>query len=133
MVECLSGDVIEVVLRVESLALVVVFTQVFHSGRFGVRIILTGHVIGHKVHDETQSGLVCAAHEGFKFSHAVFGTYSQVGVDVVIVFDGIGRTGTAFDDVGIVAAYAIGRIVRLGGVFKQARVPNMGEAVVVDA
>ena len=90
-------------------------------------------MVWDEVDDHFQTGAVGALHEIFKLAHTLVGLRGQVGVDVVVVLDGIGRAGGAFHHFGVVAAYAVGAVVRLCGVFQEACVPDVGEAKLSDA
>ena len=91
------------------------------------------HVVGHEVYQHFEPGLVRAAHECFKLLHALFRHGGEVRTDVVIVFNGIRRTGLAFHHCGVVFGDAVSRVVGLRSVFQHARVPDMRKPEIADA
>ena len=58
-----------------------------------------------------------ALYEGFELLHAFGFVFCQIGIDIVIVRDGIGRAGAPFGDRG--------RVEPVGGVADNACVPNV--------
>ncbi len=91
-------------------------------------MVLAGDVIGHEVDYHLEPGAVGAGHQPLKLGHAGGHVDGQVGVDVVVVGDGVGAAGLALDDVGIVARYAVGGVVGGMGVLYHAGVPDVGGA-----
>ena len=132
-VETLAGNVVEIVVGVEGLCRVVVSAEVPHPFGAGIAGILPRHVVRHEVDDHFQPRLVRAAHEVLKLLHAVRHVGGEVGVDVVIVLDGVGRARAAFHHGGVVGADAVGLVAGLGGVLEQAREPHVREAEVCNA
>ena len=63
--------------------------------------------------------------ECVEFLHAAVDVDGQIGIDVVIVFNGIGRAGFSLYDVGIVGRDAMGAVVCCRGVFNDAGQPYM--------
>ncbi len=64
--------------------------------------------------------------ECVEFLHAAVDVDGQIGIDVVIVFNGVGRAGFSLDDVGIVGRDAVGTVVGGGSVLNDAGQPYMG-------
>ena len=124
-----SPAIIEIVGGREMHARIVACAQVFHSLGGSVRMVLTAHVVGHKVDNQLQSYLVRTLHELLKFRHALFHINGKVGINVVVVLYGIGATGTAFYNCRVVALDAILRIVGLSGMLYHSREPYMRVAV----
>ena len=127
-VEALSGTVVEVVLGVEAHRRVVRLAQVLHLLGLADGLVLTGHVVGHEVDDDLQASLMAACHQLFKLLHALFHVDSQVGVNVVVVGDGIRRTGLALHHGRMLAGNAIGCVVGLRGMADNAGIPHVGDA-----
>ena len=69
-----------------------------------------------------------ALYELFELAHACGDVLGDVGVDVVVVGDGVGASGAAFDDVGVVAGDAVAGVVGVVGVLDDAGVPDVGDA-----
>ena len=129
----LGGDVVEIIVGCEATACIIVLTKVAHVGRLGIAVVSACHMVGHKVHNQSQASLVCAVEQVLKFGHAFIDVDGQVGVNVVVVLDGIGRTSAALNNGRVVGGNAVLRIVGLRGVLEQARVPNVGIAKLADA
>ena len=126
--EALPGTVVEVVLRVEAILRVVTFAEVLDARRLTDTVILTCHMVGHEVDDDLQSRLMTTLHQLLKLLHTLCDVDGQVGVDVVVVGDGIGRAGLSLHDGRMVARNAVGRIVCLRSVAYDAGIPNMTHA-----
>ena len=131
--EHLPGQVVEIVLRRKAFCHVVALAEVFYAGGFSIGMVRACHVVGHEVYQHFKPCLVRAAHKRLKFLHALFRRGGEVGADVVIVFNGIRRTGFAFHHCGVVFCDAVGRVVGLRGVFQHARVPYMRKSEILDA
>ena len=112
---------------------VVALAEVFYAGRLSIGMVRPRHVVGHEVYHHFKPRLVRAAHERLKLFHTLFRHCGEVGTDVVIVFNGIRRTGFAFHHCGVVFGDAVGRVVGLRGVFQHARVPDMRKSEILDA
>ena len=90
------------------------------------------HMVGHEVHHHLHPRAVGALYQRFPFVHAVGHALGHVGVDVVVVFDGVWRSGLTFYHIGIVGSDAEGRVVGGIGVLYDAGVPHVGDAEVAD-
>ena len=135
-VECglegLAPTVVEIVLGREVLGGIVVLSEVVHVGRLGGGMVLSGDVVGHEVDDDLQSGFVGAVEQCLKLVHATGHVDGKVGVDVVVVDDGIGRSGFPLDDGGVLRGQTVGGVVGRGGMAYYAGVPDVGEAHLPD-
>ena len=69
---------------------IVRLAQILYLLRLADRVILTSHMVGHKVDDDFQTSLMGARYQGLELLHALFDIDSQVGVNVIIVGNGIG-------------------------------------------
>ena len=74
-----------------------------------------------------------AADECLELCHACVYIHGDVGVDVVVVGDGIRRPGTSLHDPGILARYAESGIIRTRRMADDAGKPEMGDTEVMDA
>ena len=74
-----------------------------------------------------------AGHESFEFFHSLADVDSKIGVNVIVVLDGIWRTGLAFDHVRIVGAYALAAVVGPCGMLDHSGVPHVGGSKFLDA
>ena len=83
------------------------------------------HVVGHKVYDDFQAGAVGTLYQIFEFLHTSGNVLGQVGVYVVVILDGIGRTGLTLDYGRMVGADVVASVVSLCGVLDDARVPDV--------
>ena len=90
-------------------------------------------MVGHKVKHKFQSGRMNSLQQGFEFCHAVGNGLRQIGVDVEIVLDGIGRTGLPFDHPRVIGGNALGGIVGLRGMFYHPGEPHMRKPVFTDS
>ena len=123
-----AWQVIEIVLRVERHRRVVLFAQILHVFRLGIGMILASHVVGHEVDDHLQIGLVSTHHQILKLLHALWHLHGQIGVDVVVVLDGIRTAGIALHHCGMILLDAILRVVSLRCMLNETRVPDVGRA-----
>ena len=118
--ESFTRQVVEVIERGEGPFGMVFLSEILYASRFAERFILAADVVGHKVDEYTESGVVGAFDKGFELLHTLGFVLCQVGIDIVIIGDGIRRTGFAFGD---------SRVVVLGcGVSDDSGVPNMRSA-----
>ena len=124
--EQLAGDVVEVVLRSKEHTLVVALAEVFHAHGCHVGVVLAAHVVGHEVDDNFQPGAVSTSHQGFELFHAMRHAHGQIGVDVVVVGDGIRAAGLTFNYIGIVHGDAEARVVGRMGMLNHTGVPHVG-------
>ena len=122
--------IVEIVLRREVPIGAVVASEVGFG--FHVRVILTRHMVRHKVDYHFQAGLVRACHQFFKFLHTVCGVVGQVGVNIVVVAHRVWRPCLAFDNAGVVVVDAVAGVIGLRGVFEYAGVPNVRSAEFFD-
>ena len=91
-------------------------------------MILTRHMVGHKVDYQLQAGLMHSLHQRLKLRHTVGHTHRQVGRNVVVVFDGIRRASFALHHPMIVRTDAVATIVGSGGVFYHSGKPHVSHA-----
>ena len=130
--EPLSGTVVEIVLRTETKLRVILLTQILDALRLTDGMILTSHMVRHEIDDNLHAGLMSTLYQRLKLLHTLIDIDSQIGIDVVIISNGIGRTGLTFHHGGVVLGYAIGRIVGLSGMTDDTCVPNMAHAHLPD-
>ena len=132
-VERAAGEVVEIIVGREAARSVIILAQIPHACRPCIALVAACHVVGHEVHDHFQVGGMGALYESVKFAQAVFDVDGQVGVNVVIVLDGVGGAGFSLDDGGMVALDAVGSVICLGSVFEKSRVPHVCKAERADA
>ena len=89
-------------------------------------MIGAGDVVGDKVHQDLQPCLVGTLDEGVQLCLSRVWIFGEVGVDVVVVLDGIGRACLPLHRVGVVGTDALGAVVGLRGVLQQADIPDVG-------
>ena len=122
----LTGKIVEIVAGREAQVLVIACPEVFGACGCHIRVVLTSHVVGHKVDDGLQSSLVCTLHEVLELLHACQFAGGQVGIDIVVVADGIDRTSHTLHHPRMpYTADAVDAVVRLCGVFDDASVPDV--------
>ena len=95
-------------------------------------MILTRHMVRHEVDDDLHACLVRTLNQLFKLLHTMIDIRSQIGVYIIIVCDGIGRTCLTFDDSRMILRNTVGCIVGLSGMTDDTRIPNMAHAHVPD-
>ena len=132
-VEPFARTIIKVVLRIEMLAGVVSLAEILHALRPGDASVLACDVIGHEVHEHLHACRMGAGYECLELCHACVYIHGNVGVDVVVVGDGIRRPGTSLHDPGVLARYAESGIVRTRRMADDAGKPEMGDTEVMDA
>ena len=82
-------------------------------------------MIGDEVDDHFQAAGMGAFHQCLKFGHAVWHIDGKVGIDVVVIFNGVWRSGISFDNEWVVVLDTIGGIIGFCGMFDNAGIPNM--------
>ena len=95
-------------------------------------MVAAGHVVGHEVDDHLQSCIVGALHQLGELLHAVRHGGRQVGVHIVVVLDGIGRTCLALDCCLVVGADAEVTVVGLRGMLDDTGIPDVGGTQLLD-
>ena len=85
----------------------VILTEIPGQWRFADTFILTCHMVGDKVDDYLQSGLMATGHQTLKLLHAPVHLVGKVRVNVIIVGDGIGRAGHTLHHLGVLTGDAI--------------------------
>ena len=88
-------------------------------------MVAARHMIGDEVHEEAQPRSVRTLHERLQLCHASSGLLHEVGIDIVVVLDGIGRARDSLDRIGVIWTDTMGAVVGLGGVLQQADIPYM--------
>ena len=66
-----------------------------------------------------------ALHQVLEFLHALRYVFGQVGVYIVIIFDGIGRAGFSLHDGGMAGTDIVAAGIGLCGMLYDAGVPDM--------
>ena len=100
--EVFSGEVVEVIERGESPLGMIAFAQVLDGSGFAGTLVLTTDVVRHEVDDDAQAGIMGALHERFELLHAFGFVLRQIRIDVVVVGDGVRRTGFTFGNSRVV-------------------------------
>ena len=102
------AEVVEVVIRVEELAGVVVSAK----GEFGAYVAGVGacYVVRDKVDDGFEAAFFDALEKGFEFIEPLGGVGGVVGANVKVITDGVGRSGFAFEK-----QWAVSGALRVGG------------------
>ena len=80
-------------------------------------------MVGHKVDDDLQSCLVRALYQGFKLLHALIYVDGKIGIDIIIVADGVRRACPTLHHGWVLGGYAILRVVGLGSMTYHTRKP----------
>ena len=127
----LARTIIEIILRRKGHIRVVIFTQIVHSDRLCHRLVLARHVVRHKVNNHFHALLVGAFEQGVEFCHAMVNVYRQVGVNIIIVRNGVRRSCLAFHHSGMLSWDAMPGIICLSGMANYTCIPNMSNAQAV--
>ena len=85
-------------------------------------------MVGHEVDDDLQASLVRPLHKLLEFADARLRVFRQVGINVVVVANGIRAACLALHHIGVVLGNAVGGVVGLAGMLNDACEPNMGTA-----
>ena len=102
-VKRLPPAVIEVVVGGKVHVDIIVFTQISYALGLAYRVVLTRHMVGHEVHDYLHPRLVRPCDKPLPLLHTLIDVDSQIGVNVIIIGNGIGRTGTPLDHLGVLS------------------------------
>ena len=121
----LAWHIVEIIVGKECLVRIIILSQIAYACRSHYGMVLPRHVVGHKINDNAHSGFMCTCHQFFKLLHAVGHIHSQVGVNIVIVSDGIGASGLSLHHSGVIQGKAESRIVGLAGMSNHACIPYM--------
>ncbi len=97
--------------------------EVLYAIGLCIGMVLTCHMVWHKVDNHFKPGLMRALHKCLKLGHTLRHIDSQIRVDVVIITDSIGATGLAFHDMRILAPYSERGIVGVVGMLYHAGIP----------
>ena len=130
--EALTWAIVEIILWREALSGIIVLTKILHTVRFADGVILTSHMVGHKVDDDLHASLVRALDECFELLHTLVDIDCEIGVDIIVVGDRIRRACPTLHHCGVVPGNTIGRIVGLSGMTDDTRVPDMAHAHLPD-
>ena len=88
--ECCARTIVKIIGSRKTHRCIVVLAKVAHPFGLGRRMILACYVVWHKIDDHLQSGTMASVKKLFKFLHTIVDIVGQVGVNVVIIDDGIG-------------------------------------------
>ena len=119
----LTGNIVEIVFRVKEHHGIVAFAKILNTCGFAVALIFARYMVGHEVDDNLETHLVGAVDKGLKLRHTVIDFDCHVGAHVIVVTDGIGRSGIAFNHMWIARRDAVTRIVGGGGMLNDASIP----------
>ena len=95
-------------------------------------MILTGYVVGNKIYDNLQTATVSALHQILKLSHTLRYVLGEIRIDIIVVLDGIGRSGFTFHNGRMVGLDIVTAVVSLRSMLDDARVPYMCSAKLLD-
>ena len=69
---------------------IIVCAKIIHPFGFSYRMILSCHMVRHKIDDNLHASHMCASQQLLKLSHSSRHILGEIGVDVIIVADGVG-------------------------------------------
>ena len=84
--------IIEIVLGREVHIGIIIFSEIPYTCRFADGMILTSHMIRHKVHDNLHASLVRTLDKTLPLLHSQADIHGQIRVDVIIVGNGVWRS-----------------------------------------
>ena len=87
--------IIEIILRREVHIGIIIFSQIPHTCRFADGMILTSHMVRHKVHDDLHTSLVRTLDKSLPLLHSQADIHGQIRVNVIIVGNGVWRSSLA--------------------------------------
>ncbi len=82
-------------------------------------------MIGDDINNKFEFVVVCSFDQVFEFLKPFGRVCGQVGVDIVVVFNRIGGTGSAFYDIRIVVGNVEGRIIADDCMMRYTGIPDM--------
>ena len=88
--EALTWTIVEIIPGRKALRCIIVLTKILHTTGPADAVVLSGHMVGHEVNDDLHTCLMGTLHKLLELRHAVRHINRQVGVNVVIVRNGIG-------------------------------------------
>ena len=122
--ELLVGDVVVVVGRGEAHRSVVGGAEWLHACRCLVGAVLAGGVVGNEVDEYFHSGLVGPLHERVELLEASGDVHGKRRIDVIVVLDGVRRSGLSLDHMLVVGLDAEDGKVGHRGHLQDSGVPN---------
>ena len=128
----LTWTIIKIILWVKTQLWTILLTQILHTLRLTDTMILTSHMIRHKINDDLHASLMCTLNRLFKLLHTPINVCCQIRIYSIIVSYGVWRPGHSLDDSRMILGDTICSIVRLGSMTDNACVPNMAHAHVPD-
>ena len=87
--------IIEIILRREVHIGIIIFSQIPYTCRFADGMILTSHMVRHKVHDDLHTSLVRTLDKSLPLLHSQADIHGQIRVNVIIVGNGVWRSSLA--------------------------------------
>ena len=130
--EALTRTIVEIILWIETEICTILLTQILHTFRLADRVILTCHMIGYKVDNHLHTSLVRTVDQLLKLLHTFVYVDSQVRIHIVIVGNGVWRTGLTLDDGRMVPGYSECSIVCLRGMTNDAGIPDVADTHLPD-
>ncbi len=111
---------------------VVILAKITHSFRLTDRPVLTCDMVGNKVDDNFHTGFMRTLNESLKLRHPLVYVYSDIGVYVIIVCNGIRRTRLPLHHGRMLPGNAMYGIVCHSGMTYHTRIPYMRNAERLD-
>ena len=88
-------------------------------------MVLAGHMIRHEVDNHLQPSGVGTLHQLLKLLHTLIDVDSQVRVNIIVIGNGVGRTGLTLHHSRMLAGNTILAIVGLRSMANNTRIPHM--------
>ena len=88
-------------------------------------MVLARHVVGHEVDDDFQAAAVSTLHQVLELFHTFRNILRQIGIHIIIIFNGIRGAGLSFDNGRMIGLDIVTAVIGLGSMLYDACVPNM--------
>ena len=124
----LPGQIIKVVIHIEGFRHIVALPQILNIGLACVGEILASYVVGHKVDDHLQTGLMRSRHQSFELLHSIGHLVGQIRINIIVVLYGIRRSSLSLHDRRMVFTNAILGVICFCRMLNHACVPNVCNA-----
>ncbi len=105
---------------------IVFLAEFFHMFRFGNRPVISRHMIGYKIYENIQTGIMRTRNQFFKFLHSFLHIYRQIRIHIVTIPYCIGRARFPFYNLGKLPRNTVFGIIGGRSMGKHPNIPNMG-------
>ena len=129
----IAWAIIKIVVNVKVLVHIIALPQVSHSLRLADGVVLTCHMIRNEIDNHLHACLVRTLHQSLELVHTAMYIFSKIGIDVIIIGNGVGRSSLSLHNGWMLTWDAILSVIGCSGMAYHTRVPYMRDAHVVNA